>query len=176
MTTPRPTPFSTTAPRTGVFTPFVIIFDSDNEITTLPMRPAPPSPDRTPALYVYPLDSGDDSSDEDLSDTTESLHTQSASTSVVHPSPTRSLSTSLVLASQPGKEIPMPLGYRAAMNRWRAAPSSTWHPLLSSELPSSSCKRSRPPLQSVPPPPEHIESLRDNIKASMWNFEKHPGP
>ncbi|GKB81684.1 hypothetical protein Tco_0948579 [Tanacetum coccineum] len=60
-TTPRPTPLSTT-PRVGVFTPFVIISDSDDEITTLPMRPAPPSPDHTPALYVYPLDSGDDSS------------------------------------------------------------------------------------------------------------------
>ncbi|GJW27007.1 hypothetical protein Tco_0040818 [Tanacetum coccineum] len=57
MTTPRPTPFSTTTPRVGVFTPFVIISDSDDEITTLPMRPAPPSPDHTPALYVYPLDS-----------------------------------------------------------------------------------------------------------------------
>ncbi|GJW92829.1 reverse transcriptase domain-containing protein [Tanacetum coccineum] len=125
MTTPRPTPFSTTGPRTRVFTPFVIISDFDNEITTLPMRPAPPSPDHTPALYVYPLDSGDDISDENLSDTTKSLHTHSTSTSVVHPSFTRSLSTSLVLASQPGKEIPMPLGYRAAMDRWRAAPSST---------------------------------------------------
>ncbi|GJX92872.1 hypothetical protein Tco_0347458 [Tanacetum coccineum] len=67
-----------------VFTPFVIISDLDNEITTLPMRPVPPSPDRTPALYVYPLNSSDDSSDEDLSDTAKSLRTQSASTSVVH--------------------------------------------------------------------------------------------
>ncbi|GKA45114.1 hypothetical protein Tco_0737910 [Tanacetum coccineum] len=125
MTTPRPTPFSTTALRAEVFTLFVIISDSDDEITTLPMRPVLPSSDRTPALYVYPLDSGDDSSDEDLSDTTKSLHTHSASTSVVHPSPTLSLSTSLVLASQLGKEIPMPLVYRAAMNQWRVAPSST---------------------------------------------------
>ncbi|GJU49431.1 hypothetical protein Tco_1218986 [Tanacetum coccineum] len=92
MTTPYPTFFffflSATIPRARVFTLFVIISDSDNEITTLPMRPVPPSPDRTPALYVYPLNSGDDSSDEDLSDTAKSLHTQSASTSVVHPSPT----------------------------------------------------------------------------------------
>ncbi|GKB52257.1 hypothetical protein Tco_0903010 [Tanacetum coccineum] len=176
MTKPRPTPFSTTTPRTGVFTPFVIISDFDNEITTLPMRPTPPSPDHTPGLYVYPLESGDDSSDENLSDTTKSLHTQSTSTSIVHPSFTRSLSTSLVLASQTGKVILMPLGYRAVMNRWRAASSSTWHPLLSSELPSSSCKRSRPPWPSLPPLPEHIESLEDNIKASMWNFDKHPDP
>nr|GEV12807.1 hypothetical protein [Tanacetum cinerariifolium] len=69
-----------------------------------------------PTLYGYLLDSGDDSSDEDLNDSAESLYTRYASTSVVHPSPTRSLSTSLVLASQLGKEIPMPLGYRAAMN------------------------------------------------------------
>ncbi|GJX73509.1 reverse transcriptase domain-containing protein [Tanacetum coccineum] len=66
MTTPRSTPFPTTTLRARVFTPFVIISDSDDEITTLPIRPAPPSPDRTPALYGYPLDSGDDSSDEDL--------------------------------------------------------------------------------------------------------------
>ncbi|GKB90247.1 hypothetical protein Tco_0962519, partial [Tanacetum coccineum] len=117
MTTPRPTPFSATTPCAGVFTPFVIISDSDDDITTLPIRPAPLSPDRTPALYGYLLDSGDNSSNEDLSDTAESLHTQSTSASVVHPSPTRSLSTSLVLASQPGKEIPMPLGYRATMNQ-----------------------------------------------------------
>ncbi|GJU88796.1 hypothetical protein Tco_1301219 [Tanacetum coccineum] len=178
MTIPRPTPFSTTAPRAGVFTSFVIISDSDDEITTLPMRPAPPSPDRTPALYVYQLDSSDDSSDEDLSDTAESLHTQSASTSVVHPTPTLSLPTSIVLASQAGKEILMPLGYRVAMNRLRATPSSTWYPLLLSELPSSSRKRSRPLPPSlppsVPPPPEHIEPLRDNIEASIWNLERHP--
>nr|GEX32298.1 hypothetical protein [Tanacetum cinerariifolium] len=117
MTTPRPTPFSATIPRARVFTPFVIISDFDDEITTLPIRPVPPLPDRTPTLYDYPLNSDDDSSDKDLSDTAELLHTQSALTSVVHPSPTRSLSTSLVRASQLGEEIPLPLGYRAAMNR-----------------------------------------------------------
>nr|GEU37905.1 reverse transcriptase domain-containing protein [Tanacetum cinerariifolium] len=154
MTTRCPTYFflffvAATTPRIGVFTSFVIISDSDNEITTLPIRPVPPSPDRTPALYVYPLDSGDDSSDEDLSDTAKSLHTQSASTLVVHTSPTQSLPASLYL-------------------------------LLSSELPSSSCKRSRPLppslLPLVPPPPEHIESLGDNLEAIIWNLERHPGP
>ncbi|GKC26003.1 hypothetical protein Tco_1028153 [Tanacetum coccineum] len=75
MITPRPTPFPATTPRTRVFTPFVIISESNDEITTLPVKPAPPSPDHTPALYGYPLDSSDDSSDEDLSDTAESLHT-----------------------------------------------------------------------------------------------------
>nr|GEY62211.1 hypothetical protein [Tanacetum cinerariifolium] len=49
-----------------VFAPFVIISNSDEEITTISVRPAPPSPDRTLALYGYPLDSGDESSYEDL--------------------------------------------------------------------------------------------------------------
>ncbi|GJV69764.1 hypothetical protein Tco_1485273 [Tanacetum coccineum] len=75
MTTPRPTPFPATTPRTRVFTLFLIISDSHIEITTLPVRLAPPSPDHTPALYGYPLDSSDDSSDEDMSETSESLHT-----------------------------------------------------------------------------------------------------
>ncbi|GKE58421.1 hypothetical protein Tco_1497606, partial [Tanacetum coccineum] len=81
MTTPRPTPFPATTPRAGVFTPFVIIYDSDDEVATLPVRPALPSLDRIPALYGYLLDSGSDSSDEDLNETAESLHTHSASTS-----------------------------------------------------------------------------------------------
>ncbi|GKC85490.1 putative reverse transcriptase domain-containing protein [Tanacetum coccineum] len=106
------------------------------------MRPVPPSPDHTPALYVYPPNSGDDSSDEDLSDTAKSLHTQSTSTSVVHPSPTQSLPTGLVLANQPEKEIPILLGYNVAMNRWRATPSSTgihyfhqsYHPLTKTRM------------------------------------------
>ncbi|GKE53133.1 hypothetical protein Tco_1488289 [Tanacetum coccineum] len=75
MTTPRPIPFPATTLRVGVFALFVIISDHDNEITTLPVRPAPPSPDHTPTLYGYPLDSGDDSSDENLSETAKSLHT-----------------------------------------------------------------------------------------------------
>ncbi|GKG08412.1 hypothetical protein Tco_0334244 [Tanacetum coccineum] len=88
MITPRPTPFPATTPRTGVFTPFVIISDYDDEITTLPVRPAPPSPDHTPALYGYQLDSSDNSSDEDLSETAESLYTYTTPTTVVHPPPT----------------------------------------------------------------------------------------
>nr|GEV26699.1 hypothetical protein [Tanacetum cinerariifolium] len=84
MTTPRPIPFPATALRARVFTPFVIILDSDDEIITLPIIPALPSPDHTPPLYGYPLDSSDDSSNEDLSETVELLHTQSASTSIFH--------------------------------------------------------------------------------------------
>ncbi|GJV89610.1 hypothetical protein Tco_1533548 [Tanacetum coccineum] len=126
MTTPRPTPFPATTPRAGVLVPFVIISDSDDEITTLPVRPAPPSSDCIPALSGYPLDYGDDSSDEDLSETAESLRTQTPLTLIVHPPSTRDLPTSPAFAHRPGKEILMPLGYRAAMDRWRAAPPSTF--------------------------------------------------
>ncbi|GJT43207.1 hypothetical protein Tco_0951922 [Tanacetum coccineum] len=69
------------------------------------------------ALYGYLLDFGDDSSDEDLSETAKSLHTQTASTSVGHPPPNRPLPTSHAFTRRPGKEISMPLGYRAAMYR-----------------------------------------------------------
>ncbi|GJU00468.1 hypothetical protein Tco_1110806 [Tanacetum coccineum] len=147
MTTPRPTPFPATTPRAGVFAPFVIISDYDDEITTLPIRPAPPSPNRALPLYGYPLDYGDDSSDKDLSETTESLHTQTASTSVVHPPPTQPIPTIPAFDRRPRKEISVPLGYRAAMDRWRAASPSTLSP---SPLPS--------------PPPEHIKSVGDDIE------------
>ncbi|GJX02230.1 hypothetical protein Tco_0186143 [Tanacetum coccineum] len=47
--------------------------------------------------------------------------------------------------------------------------SSSWYPILSSELPSSSRKRSRPLSPSlppsVPPPPKHVKSVGDNIEA-----------
>ncbi|GKB55184.1 hypothetical protein Tco_0905937 [Tanacetum coccineum] len=103
MTTPRLTPFPAISLLARVFTSFVIISDSNNEITTLPVRPAPPSPDCTLALYGYPLDSGDDSSDENLSETAKSLHTHTTSTSVVHPLQTRPLPTSLAYCLSTGK-------------------------------------------------------------------------
>ncbi|GJX99797.1 hypothetical protein Tco_0356816 [Tanacetum coccineum] len=194
MTTPRSTPFPTTTPRAGVLVSFVIISDSDVKITTLPVRPTPPSSDRIPSLSSYLLDSGDDSSEEDLSETAESLHTQTALTSVVHPPSTRPLPTNPAFARKPGKEISMPLGNRAAIDRWRAATPSSYHPLLLSEIPSSSPpslflssslpppshlpslsrKRSRLPSPSLlpsvspsplpSPPPEHIESVGDDIE------------
>ncbi|GKE15534.1 hypothetical protein Tco_1423111 [Tanacetum coccineum] len=150
MTTPHPKPFPATTPHARVLVLFVIISNSDNEITALPVRPAPPSSDRTTALYGYPLDSSDDLLDEDLSETAESLHTQTASTSVGNPPPTRPLPTSLAFARRPGKEIPMPLDYRAAIDR---CPPSTLSP---SPLPL-------PPPAAVPPPPKHTESVRDDI-------------
>ncbi|GJW75524.1 hypothetical protein Tco_0134894 [Tanacetum coccineum] len=138
MTTPCPIPFSTTAPRAEVFTSFVIISDSDDEITTLPIRPAPSSPNRTPALYGYLLDSGHDLSNEDMSETAKLLHTQTASTLVVHPPPTRSLPTSYTLAMiQTTLAITTP---------------------------------------SVSPPTEYVESVGDNIEASIWNLDRHLGP
>ncbi|GKC44776.1 hypothetical protein Tco_1062498 [Tanacetum coccineum] len=118
MTTPCPIPFSTTRPRAEVFTPFVIISDSDDEITTLPIRPAPSSPNHTPALYGYPLDSGHDSSDEDLSVTAKSLHTQTASAL-----------TTLAITTP-----------------------------------------------SISSPTEYVESVGDNIEASIWNLKRHLGP
>ncbi|GKC02944.1 hypothetical protein Tco_0994554 [Tanacetum coccineum] len=91
MTTPRPIPFPASTPRVKVLVMFIIISDSDDEITTLPVRPAPPPSDHIPALSGYPLDSGDDSLDEDLSESAKSLHTQTVLTSVVHPPSTRPL-------------------------------------------------------------------------------------
>ncbi|GJX37293.1 hypothetical protein Tco_0250596 [Tanacetum coccineum] len=146
MTRPRPILFPATTPRAVVLVLFVIISYYDDEITTLSVRPTQPSSDRIPALYGYLLDSGDDSSDEGLSETAESLHTQTTSTSVVYSPCTQPLPTSPAFARRPGKGIPMPLGYGATMDRRRATPSSTCHPLLPSELPSSFS----PPLTLLP--------------------------
>ncbi|GKE01248.1 hypothetical protein Tco_1389231, partial [Tanacetum coccineum] len=137
---------------------------------------------RTPALYGYPLDSGDDSSNEDLSETVESLHTQTASTSVVHPPSTRPLPTSHAFAHRSRKEISMPLDYTAAMDRWRVASPSTRHPRFPSKIPSSSSPPPSllpsslplpPPSVSPsslpsppPPPPKHIESVGDDIETT----------
>ncbi|GJT70823.1 hypothetical protein Tco_1030109 [Tanacetum coccineum] len=66
-----------------------VVLGSENMRFLVKSRPAPPSSDSIPALSGYPLDSSDDSSDEDLSETAKSLHTQTASTSVVHSPPTR---------------------------------------------------------------------------------------
>ncbi|GJU83544.1 hypothetical protein Tco_1285909 [Tanacetum coccineum] len=116
MTTPRSTPFPTTTPRAGVLVSFVIISDPYVRITTLPVRSTPPSSDRMPSLSSYLLDSGNDSLEEDLSETAESLHTQTALTSVVHPPSTRPLPTNPAFARKPGKEISMPLGNIAAID------------------------------------------------------------
>ncbi|GKE69665.1 hypothetical protein Tco_1527737, partial [Tanacetum coccineum] len=46
----------------------------------------------------------------------------------------------------------MPLGYKAAMDRWRGASPSTCHPLLPSEIPSLSSPPSLLTSSSSPPP------------------------
>ncbi|GKB45889.1 hypothetical protein Tco_0896642 [Tanacetum coccineum] len=102
MTTPHPTPFPTTTLRTGVLTQFVIISDYNDEITTLPIRPTPLSSDHTSALYCYPLDSSDDLLDEDLSETAESLHTQTTLTSEI---PMLSPPSLLPLSSSPPSSL-----------------------------------------------------------------------
>ncbi|GJZ81436.1 hypothetical protein Tco_0646430 [Tanacetum coccineum] len=81
MITPRSTPFPATTLRAGV-----ILYC-------------------TPALYGYPLDSGDDSSDENMSETAKLLHIQTASTLVVHPPPTRPLPTSTAYCPSTGKDL-----------------------------------------------------------------------
>nr|GEV59526.1 hypothetical protein [Tanacetum cinerariifolium] len=171
MTTPCPTHFLATTPRAGILVSFVIISNSKDEITTLPVRPAPPSSDRIPTLSGYPLDFGDDSSDKDLSETVESLHTQTALTLIVHPPSTRILPTTMPLPIPSSSSPLLPL-----------SPSSYLQ--SPSLLPSSSCRRSRLPLPSlpqsvspspspsplpspptaVPPPPEYIKSVRDDIE------------
>ncbi|GJT63473.1 hypothetical protein Tco_1007006 [Tanacetum coccineum] len=195
MTTPHPIPFPATTPRARVLISFVIISDSNDETTTLPVRPAPPSSDHTLALYGYPLDSGNDLSDEDLSETIESLHTQTAPTSVVLSPPTCPLSTSSTFARRSGKKI--------LTSPPSLLPSSSSPPslLLSSSSPplslllSSSRKRSRSPSPSLPPsvspsplplpplplplpavvpppPPERIESVRDAIACYQAKYAK----
>nr|GEW76989.1 hypothetical protein [Tanacetum cinerariifolium] len=177
MSTPRPTPFPATTPRARVLIRFVIISDFDDEITTLPIRYASSSSDRIPTLSCYQLDFSDDSSDEDLSKTVESLPGQTASTSVVHPPPTRSLPTSHAFSQLPSSSPPISL-----------LPSPS--PSL---LPSLSRKRLRspslsppplpsPPLTVLPPSPEvviHVTSamaapviLRKMVEAHRWTFAR----
>ncbi|GJX24399.1 hypothetical protein Tco_0228844 [Tanacetum coccineum] len=83
MTTPRPS----VTPHTRVLIPFIILSNADDEVTTLPVRPAPLSPDYVPASPDYSPDSDsdskpikDDSLDKDLTETSESPHTQTALT------------------------------------------------------------------------------------------------
>nr|GEV50230.1 hypothetical protein [Tanacetum cinerariifolium] len=103
---PRPTPFLATTPRVRVLILFIILSDFDDEITTLPVRPAPSPSDRLPDLSGYPLDSGNNLLNGDLSETAESLPARTASTLVVHLLTTLSLPISLAFARRPGKEIP----------------------------------------------------------------------
>ncbi|GKE47926.1 hypothetical protein Tco_1479184 [Tanacetum coccineum] len=93
MTTPHPS----VTPRAGALIPFIILSDSNDEVTTLPVRPTPPSLDYAPASPDYLLDSDldsnpseDNSPGDDLTETAKSLHTQAASTSIRPRSPSPS--------------------------------------------------------------------------------------
>ncbi|GKE70688.1 reverse transcriptase domain-containing protein, partial [Tanacetum coccineum] len=108
--------------------------------------------------YGYLLNSGDDSSDEDLSETAKSLHTQTALTSVATEKPwiDGELHHHPLLAS----EIPSLSSPPSLLTSSSSPPPSL--------LPSSSHKRSRSPSPSlptiVPPLPKHIESVGDDIE------------
>ncbi|GJT98624.1 hypothetical protein Tco_1094142 [Tanacetum coccineum] len=163
MTTPRPS----VTPRAGVLIPFIILFDSDDEVTTLLVRPAPPSPDYVAASPDYSPDSDldsdlskDDSPGQDQTETAESLPTQITLTSVVHlPPPSLFPSSSSPPPSLlPSSSSPPPL----------LLPSSSLPPpslLPSSSLPppsllpsSSSPPPSLLPSSSSSPPPSLLSS------------------
>ncbi|GJX54764.1 hypothetical protein Tco_0283133 [Tanacetum coccineum] len=154
MTTPCPTPFLATTPHAKVFTPFVIIFDSDDEITSLPVRPAPPPSDHSLALYGYPLDSSDDSLDEDLSETVEKGDPYASPPSLL-PSSSSPPSSLLPFSSRKRSRSPSP------------------PPLPLPPLPS-------PSPAILPPPPKVVipeatttatlARLRRIVEACRWNF------
>ncbi|GJR74465.1 hypothetical protein Tco_0086830 [Tanacetum coccineum] len=130
--------------------------DSDDEVTTLPIRLAPLSPDYVPASPDYSLDSNldfdlsqDDSPDEDLTETTKSLPTQIALTSVVHPPP------SLL----PSSSSPPPSVF----------PSSSLPPPPSAPPP--------PPTTTttLPPPPPEIELLEPHDVVTRDSFRNVRG-
>ncbi|GJV05092.1 hypothetical protein Tco_1338661 [Tanacetum coccineum] len=171
MTTSRPTPFPATTPRIGVLILFVIISDSDVEITTLPIRHAPSSSDRISTLSDYLRDSGDDSSNEDLTAPPSTCHPKL-------PSKIPSLS-SPPLSLFPSSSSPSPLLLPSSSRKkprspsLPASPSVSPSPLALPPLPS-------PPSALVPPPPEVaiLETLattaplrlRRMVEACRWSF------
>ncbi|GKA41302.1 hypothetical protein Tco_0733895 [Tanacetum coccineum] len=129
ITTPRSTPFPAL---------FVIISDSKDEITSSPVRPIPPSPDCTPALYNYPLDSGNDSSDEDMIASPSTCHP-------LLPSEIPSLSSPPSLLTSSSSSPPSLLPSLSHKRSTSPSPS-----LPSSVSPS-------PPPTAAPPPTKHIK-------------------
>ncbi|GJV45510.1 hypothetical protein Tco_1430046 [Tanacetum coccineum] len=132
-------------PHAGVLILFIILSDSNDEVTTLPVRPAPPSPDYVLASPNYSLDSDldsdpleDDSPDGDLNETAESLHTQTVLTSVVHPPP------SLL----PSSSSPPPSLFPSSSSRKRSRSPSP--------LP--------PPIVPLSPPAQETVTLRARVE------------
>nr|GEY58809.1 hypothetical protein [Tanacetum cinerariifolium] len=166
MTTPRPS----VTPHVRVLIPFIILSDSDDEVTTLPIRHAPPSPDYVLASPNYSPDSNldsdplkDDSPGDDLTETVKSLQTQAASPLVVHPSPTllpsSSSPPSLLSSSSspPPSLLPSSSSPPPSLLPSSSSPPPSLLPSSSSPpplpFPSSSRKRPRSPS---PPPPEVV--------------------
>ncbi|GJT90920.1 hypothetical protein Tco_1079765 [Tanacetum coccineum] len=196
MTTPHPTPFPVTTPRVRVLILFVIISDSDDEITTLLVKLAPPSSDRIPALSGYLIDYANDSLNEDLSKTAESLHTQSASTPPwidgEWPQIPLSSTTSHQTPHQISYHYLLPLADRSSLPSPSLLPSSSRKRLRSPSLPPSPSlsPSSLPlpplpslPLAAVPPPPKVIipetlatttpHRLRRMVEACRWSFVRN---
>ncbi|GKD06406.1 reverse transcriptase domain-containing protein, partial [Tanacetum coccineum] len=122
-------------------------------ITTLPVRPAPPSPDYVLASPDYSPDSDldfdsseDDSPDEDMIKTAESLLTQTTLTLVVHPPPSLLSSSS----SPPLSLFPSSSSLPPSL---LPSPSSS---------PPSSRKRSRSP--SPPPSPSYLTTTTRDVE------------
>nr|GEY99875.1 hypothetical protein [Tanacetum cinerariifolium] len=143
--------------------------DSDDKVTTLPVRPAPPSPDYVPASPDYPPDSnldsdpsGDDLPGEDLTDTAESLPTQTTLTSIVHP-PTVLLpppAVPLPPSTVPPKRIE--LGWMT--NVTTPSPSVTPHVgvlIVFIMFTDSDDKVTTLPIRPAPPSPDYVPASPD---------------
>ncbi|GKB91391.1 hypothetical protein Tco_0963663 [Tanacetum coccineum] len=176
MTTPHP--FVT--PRARVLILFIILSDSDDEVTTLPVRPAPPSPDYVPVSPNYSPDSnldsdpsGDDLSDEDLTETAEPLPIQTTLTLVVHPPPPSLFPSSSLLPPSllPSSFSPPPSLLPSSSQKRSRSPSLV--PPLAVPLPPLAVPLPPPavplPPLAVPLPPskvlpERIESVGDDVE------------
>ncbi|GJV00711.1 hypothetical protein Tco_1329981 [Tanacetum coccineum] len=133
-------PHSSITLRAGVLIPFIILSYSDEEVTTLSVRPTLLSPDYVPTSPDYSLDfdlnsepTEDDSPNKDSTKTVESLPTH----------------TSLTPETLFPPSLPQP-SLLPSLSRKRSRSPSPPPP---------------PPLAVLTPPPEYIELVRDNLRA-----------
>nr|GEV85780.1 reverse transcriptase domain-containing protein [Tanacetum cinerariifolium] len=140
MTTPRP--FVT--PRTEVLIPFIILYDTNDEVTTLHVRPAPPSLD-------YVSDSPDYSPDSNLD--TDPLKDYSPDEDPIEIPllPSSSLPPPSIL---PSSSSPSSSLFPSSSRKRSRSPSTPPPPL---PLPL-------PPVVLPPPPQERIELVKDDIE------------